>query len=149
MTEKREIKGVDLEGLRRYFATRQEVAFAFLYGSHAKGTATKRSDVDIAVYFHPRRRHPVEFEEEVFYPAENEMWGDLERILNKEVELLVLNRVPATVAVSAIKGMPLIIKDWNLYLDFFEIATDVAEDFAEFIISDYEERAGLGQRNQT
>ncbi len=109
MTEKMEIQGVDFEGLRSYFASRQDVAFAFLYGSHAKGTATKRSDVDLAVYFHPRKRHPVEFEEEVFYPSENEIWGDLERIANKEVELLVLNRVPATVAVSAIKGIPLII----------------------------------------
>ena len=149
MVEKMEIQNVDFEGLRRYFATRQEVAFAFLYGSHAKGTATKRSDVDIAVYFHPRRRHPVEFEEEVFYPAENEIWGDLERIVNKEVELLVLNRVPATVAVNAIKGRSLIIKDWNLYLDFLEIATDVVEDFAEFMITDYIERAALGQRDQT
>src|SRR4030042_2563529 len=149
MTEKMEIQDVDVEGLRRYFGARKEVAFAFLYGSHAKGTATKRSDVDLAVYFHPRRRHPVELEEEVFYPSENEIWGDLERIVNKEVELLVLNRVPATVAVSAIKGIPLIIKDWNLYLDFLEMATDVAEDFAEFVINEYKERAGLGQGDHT
>jgi predicted nucleotidyltransferase len=149
MSEKMEDQGVDFERLRGYFATRHEVPFAFLYGSHARGTATKRSDADIAVYFHPRRRHPVEFEEEVFYPAENEIWGDLDRLLGKEVELLVLNRAPAMVAVSAIKGIPLIIRDWNLYLDFFEIATDVAEDFAEFVINDYKERAGLGQRNDT
>ena len=106
MAEKMEIQGVDFEGLRRYFAARQEVAFAFLYGSQAKGTATKRSDVDIAVYFYPRRRHPIELEEEVFYESEGEIWGDLERILKKEVELLVLNRVPATVAASALKGVP-------------------------------------------
>jgi predicted nucleotidyltransferase len=138
-----------LKRLRGYFATRHEVAFAFLYGSHTKGTATKPSDADSAVYVYPQRRHPVEFEEEVFYPAENEIWGDLDRLLGKEVELLVLNRAPAMVAVSAIKGIPLIIRDWNLYLDFFEIATDVAEDFAEFVINDYKERAGLGQRNDT
>lgn len=149
MAEKKKIQGIDLKGLRNYFATRQEVAFAFLYGSHAKGTATRRSDVDIALYFDPKTRHPVEIEEEIFYPAENEIWGDLGRILSKEVELLVLNRVPATVAVSAIKGVPLVIKDWNLYLDFLEIATDIAEDFAEFIISEYKERTGLGQRDQT
>ena len=146
MAGKMEIRESDLDGLRRYFTTRQEVAFAFLYGSHARGTATKQSDVDIAAYFYPRERHPLEFEEEVFYPAENEIWGDLERILNREVELLVLNRVPATVAVSAIKGIPLVIKDKNLYLDFMEIATDVAEDFTEFIINEYKERAGLGKR---
>lgn len=146
--EKMRIQGNDLKGLKEYLATRQEVAFAFLYGSQAKGTATKQSDVDVAVYFYPRRRHPVELEEEVFYPAESEIWGDLGRILGKEVELLVLNRVPATIAVSAIKGVPLLIRDWNLYLDFLEIATDIAEDFAEFIMSEYKERAVIGKGDQ-
>jgi predicted nucleotidyltransferase len=59
MADKIEIQGIDLEELRKYFAARQEVAFAFLYGSQAKGNATKRSDVDIAVYFYPPKRHPV------------------------------------------------------------------------------------------
>ena len=145
MAEKTEVQSIDLEGLRRYFEARGDVAFAFLYGSYAKGSATKRSDADIAVYFYPRRRHPIELEEEVFYESEGEIWGDLERILKKEVELLVLNRVPATVAVSAIKGVRLIIRDWDLYLDFLEMATDVAEDFTEFIINEYREREGLGK----
>jgi predicted nucleotidyltransferase len=145
MAGKTEVQSIDLEGLRRYFESRGDVAFAFLYGSYAKGGATKRSDVDMAVYFYPRRRHPVELEDEVFYESESEIWGDLERILKKEVELLVLNRVPATVAVSAIKGVRLIIRDWDLYLDFLEMATDVAEDFTEFIISEYKERAGIGK----
>ena len=148
MADKIEIQDIDPEELRKYFATRQEVAFAFLYGSQAKGNATKLSDVDIAVYFYPPKRHPVEFEEEVFYPTENEIWGDLERILKKEVELLVLNRVPATIAASAIRGMPLLIKNWNLYLDYLEIATDVAEDFTEFIINTYKERTEIGKREQ-
>jgi predicted nucleotidyltransferase len=148
MAEKMRIQSADLQRLRSFFSTRQEVAFAFLYGSQAKGTATKRSDVDVAVYFYPRERHPVEFEEEVFYPAEGEIWGALEQILNREVELLVLNRVPATVAVSAIKGIPLIIKDWDLYLDFLEVITDVAEDFSEFIINEYTRRPGVGKREQ-
>ena len=147
--ERMRIQGIDLEGLKGYLATRQEVAFSFLYGSHAKGTATERSDLDIAVYFYPRARHPVEIEEEVFYQVEGAIWGDLERLLGKEVELLVLNRVPATVAVSAIKGVPLLIRDWNLYLDFFENVTDIAEEFAEFIISQYKERTGIGKGDQT
>jgi uncharacterized protein len=146
--DKMRIQDIDLERVKEYLAARQEVAFAFLYGSQAKGTATRRSDVDIAVYFFPRERHPVEIEGEFFYPAEGEIWGDLERLLGKEVELLVLNRVPATVAASAIKGVPLLIRDWNLYLDFLEVATDVAEDFAEFIINDYRERAGIGKGDQ-
>ncbi len=99
---------VSIEKLKEYFENRKEVAFAFLYGSQAKGTATKRSDVDIGVYFFPETRHPVEFEVIVFYPSEGEIWADLEQVLNMEVELLVLNRVPADVAASAIKGIPLL-----------------------------------------
>lgn len=129
-----------IKNLKEYFSNRKEVAFAFLYGSQAKGTATKLSDVDIAVYFYPSQRHPVEFEEEVYYDGENEIWGDMERLLKKEVELLVLNRVPSTVASSAIRGIPLAINDYGLYLDFMLVVTDVAEDFMDFVIRNYMER---------
>jgi hypothetical protein len=135
-----------IEKLKEYFSQREDIAFAFLYGSQAKGSANKLSDVDIAVYFYPLERHPIEFEKEVFYDGENEIWGDLQRLLKKEVELLVLNRVSASVAASAIRGVPLSIKDWGLYLDFMEVITDVAEDFTELIISDYKERTKFEER---
>jgi hypothetical protein len=57
----------------------------------------------------------------------------LEKILKHEVELLVLNRAYPVVAASAIKGIPLAINDWGLYLDFMEIVTDEAEDFMNFM----------------
>jgi predicted nucleotidyltransferase len=135
-----------IEKLKEYFSQRKDIAFAFLYGSHAKGSANKLSDVDIAVYFYPLERHPIEFEKEVFYDAENEIWGDLQRILKEEVELLVLNRVSASVAASAIRGIPLSTKDWGLYLDFMEVITDVAQDFTELVISDYKERTKFERR---
>ena len=137
-----------IDRLKEYFSGRKEVAFAFLYGSQAKGYATNRSDVDIAVYFYPEKRHPIECEEEVFYPTEDEIWGDLERILQKEVELLVLNRVSASVAASAIRGTRIVINDWDLYIDFMEVITDIAEDYAEFIVNDYQERIGLEKGDQ-
>ena len=136
-----------IDRLKEYFSDRKEVAFAFLYGSQAKGYATNLSDVDIAVYFYPEKRHPIECEEEVFYPTEHEIWGDLERILKKEVELLVLNRVSASVAASAIRGTPIVINDWDMYFDFMEVITDIAEDFAEFVVNNYQERIGLEKRD--
>ena len=54
-----------------YFEERSDIAFAFLFGSHANETATNRSDVDIAVYFYPVIRHPVEFETDGTYEGEN------------------------------------------------------------------------------
>ena len=136
---------IDKDQLKRYFENRADVAFAFLYGSQAHGYATKLSDVDIAVYFYPQERRPIEYESENDYDAEDEIWGDLERLLKKEVELLVLNRAAAIVAASAIRGMPLAINDWGLYLDFMLVITDVAVDFAELIINDYKERQALEQ----
>ena len=135
------------EALKEYFKTRKDVAFAFLFGSQARGTATKLSDIDIAVYFYPEKRHPIEYEEEVFYKGEDDIWTDLERILKKEVELLVLNRVSATVSASAIRGMPLAINDWGLYLDFMGIVLSVGEDFMDFIINDYKQRETLEKRS--
>jgi len=64
-----------IEKLKEYFKGRDDIAFAFLYGSQAKGNATRLSDVDIAVYFYPQQRHPIEFEEEIYYDGENNIWG--------------------------------------------------------------------------
>lgn len=136
----------DMKTLKTYFENGKEIAFAFLFGSQAKGRATGLSDVDIGVYFYPEKKHPIEYEEEVFYAGEDEIWADLERIVGKEVELIVLNRVPATVAASAIRGIPLLIDDWGLYLDFMQVVTREAEDFMDFVIKDYDERAALEKR---
>ena len=138
---------MDIKPIKNYFENRKDVAFAFLFGSQAQGRATKLSDVDIAVYFYPQQRHPLEYEEEVFYQGENEIWSDLETILRREVELLVLNRVAASVAASAIRGIPLVINDWGLYLDFMLIITDEADDFMDYIINDYKERALIEKRS--
>ena len=132
--------GLDIERLKIYFSGRKDIAFAFLFGSQARGNATKLSDVDIAVYFYPERKHPIEYEEAVNYENEDAIWADMERLLKKEVELLVLNRVPATIAASALRGIPLAINDWGLYLDFMEVVTGEAEDFMDFMIRDYMEK---------
>jgi predicted nucleotidyltransferase len=130
----------DIKALKTYFENRRDIAFAFLFGSHARGTATKISDVDIAVYFYPEKRHPIEYEEEVFYPTEDEIWSNVERILKREIELIVLNRVSSSVAASAIRGIHLAINDWGLYLDFMEVVTREAEDFREMLFTDFLER---------
>lgn len=54
-----------------------------------------------------------------------------------------MNRAAATVAASAIRGIPLAINDWGLYLDFMLVITNVAADFTELIINDYKERTGI------
>ena len=133
----------EIKALKNYFEKRKDVAFAFFFGSQAKGKATKLSDVDIAVYFFPKKRRPIEYEEEIFYDGEDNIWSTIQRLLKKEVELLVLNRVSSTVAASAIRGIPLAINDWGLYLDFMEVVTEEASDFMDFVITDYNQRVKI------
>ena len=137
------LSAIDKDNLKHYFENRKDVTFALLYGSQAHSYAIKLSDVDIAVYFYLQNRHLIEYESENEYETEDKIWSDLERFLKKEVELLVLNRAAEIVAASAIKGMPLAINNWVLYLDFMLVITNVAIDFSELIINDYKERQAL------
>lgn len=129
-----------VEKLKRYFDKKENVAFAFLFGSQASSQAISLSDIDIAIYFYPKKRKPVEFEESIYYKKENEIWTELERLFKKEVDLVVLNRAPATVSASAIRGIPVVIKDWGLYLHFMEVVTSEAVDFRNILIRDFSER---------
>lgn len=72
-----------------------------------------------------------------------QIWSDMEKMTKKEVQPLVLNRVPSTVAASAIRGIPLAINDWGLYLGFLDVVTEESEDFINFVINDYMERNNL------
>ena len=106
---------------------------AFLFGSYAKGRATLESDLDVAVYFYTKTNR-LEWEEQTHYPDENTIWSEIEKLTERESDLLVLNRASATVAASAIQeGIPLVVKDSSLYWRFFLAISSEAQDFREFI----------------
>jgi predicted nucleotidyltransferase len=136
----------DIKTLKDYFAKHRDVAFAFLFGSQASGKASSLSDIDIAVYLYPENRHPVEYEEEIYYDVEDQIWVDIENLIKKDIEMVVLNRVPSTIAASAIKGIPLAINDWGLYLDFMEVVTSEAEDFMTSYINEWQKRGSIEKR---
>ena len=119
--------------LKDYFSTQDDVEMAFLFGSTAKGTETINSDVDIAVYFKPKSGK-TECESESFYEQENETWNDVEKIVKRKVDFVVLNRAPAILASSIIKnGEAVFIKNRFRYLDFMLKISSLAIDFREFI----------------
>lgn len=104
---------------------------AFVFGSRAKKRLTKTSDWDIAIYFKPLTS-TIEWENNRDYPNEDKIWGELIEILGTDnVDLIVLNRAPAGVADSALKGMPIIIKDRRIYLEFMLTVTREAEDYRQ------------------
>jgi len=137
-----------IEKLKDYFKTREEVAFAFLFGSTIRNQTHKNSDIDIGVYFYPAgdkiEGDKIEIEEDVRYEFEEEIWSDIEKILKKEVDLVVLNRAPSTICLSAIRGIPVIIKDWETYLKFMEIVVSEGIDYQEMVISEFERKIENG-----
>lgn len=108
--------------LRSFFASRNEVRLAFLFGSAAGGRSGRMSDVDVAVYL-----------DEEDDKVEDSLQSELERLLRKEVDLVVMNRAPATLCWSAIrKGVAVKIRDRKFFLDFMLNVSTEAQDFIEF-----------------
>lgn len=122
-----------IKKLQEYFKKRDDALMAFLFGSRAKKESSKISDWDIACYFKPIS-NILEIESQRGYPMEDRVWNDLTVILKTDdVDLLVLNRAPASVAASAIQGLPLAIKDFKFYLEFMLRITQEAEDYRQTV----------------
>lgn len=114
-----------IEKLKAYFAGREDVAMAFLFGSRAKNAARGASDWDIGVYFVQESEN-----------AEHEVWSAVERVTGAETDLVVLNRAPAHLAWSIVRGPTLAINDRALYLRLLSVFGDEAQDYYE-TASDY------------
>jgi len=112
-----------LENSREYFQKKENVVLAFIFGSSAKGIAGEDSDLDIGVYLKDKKE-------------EDEIWREISKIAGKEVDLVVLNDAPASLISNVLKtGIPLVVKDRNLFLDIYLTKTLEAEDFSEFVES--------------
>lgn len=119
--------------LREYFAKRDDVVMAFLFGSQATPQPRVVSDWDIAIYLTPINSE-VEWEEKREYPQEDHIWRDCTKILNTDnIDLLILNRAPASIAETALRGTILVVKNWSLWLKFMRIITTEAEDYRRFV----------------
>ena len=121
--------------LKTYCERESEILFGFLFGSLAAELTSQESDIDIAIYLKKEGSK-----------LENKIQADLESILKKEVDLIILNRCPATIAWTALrKGIPLTIEDRGLYLDFMLEVSSEAEDFIDFNLDTYRRKNALGK----
>ncbi len=64
-----------------------ELVAAYLFGSQARGTAQRRSDVDVGIWL---RHRPTRFADTPFALA-----GELEAAIGKPVDLVVMNTAPS------------------------------------------------------
>ena len=84
--------------LETYFAAREGVLLAYLYGSHARGTAGPLSDVDVAFLLEGKPSTRERFD------ARLEVTGALMDILRRDdVDVLVLNEAPPALAFRVIR----------------------------------------------
>ncbi len=120
--------------LKDYFLKRDDVEIAFLFGSYAKDRMHEESDVDIAVYIvSPSNGLWAEYDEE--FPSEHEIWGDIERIIGKETDMIVLNKAFPTVADAALRGVPILVKRRNVFVNLVVRITSEAIDMREWVLS--------------
>jgi len=135
-----------LDILRNYFKERKDIAFAFLFGSSIRGKIRKEGDIDIGVYFWPEK--DIEWEAfEKTYPREARIGLDLERLLKMEVDLIILNKARANLADEIVrKGIPIVIKDYGLFMDFLCIVSDEAEYIRDWLLSYYKEKMLVSRR---
>ena len=112
---------------------------SFVFGSFIKGREHEGSDVDIAIYLKPERNQ-LEIEEPVYYKSEDEIWGNLEHILKKEVDLIILNRSPVNISDIVVReGFPIVIKDRRTFLRYMVAVSDLAVEYRNFV-EDYWKR---------
>lgn len=106
------------------------LTFAVLFGSAASGRLRPDSDVDVAVYGESAGRLEIEQEREI--DRETEIQIALERAIQRNVELLILNRSPATVCAAALtSGRVVLMRDESFYSRYFLAVTSVAIDFLQ------------------
>ena len=84
-----------LKKIEEFFTKEGNVIAAYLFGSHAVGTSREDSDVDIAVLFEQMPDNALD------YRIEKSM--ELERILKKEVDLIIMNNSPLILQFQVIK----------------------------------------------
>lgn len=121
-----------LNQLQQLFAQHPDVAFAMLFGSAASGRQVAESDVDIAVYFVPDSGIDLE-RPDARFASEAKLWAASEEICGREVDFVVLNRAPATVAAAALlTGHRLALNHPGLYRAYFNAVTSLAEEERAF-----------------
>lgn len=106
------------------------IVFAVLFGSAVQERLREDSDLDVAVYLDSGGALEIEIERE----SDDELRVQLavERQTERNVDLLVLNRAPATVCSAAVlTGKTILVRDPSLYSRYVLAVSSVAIDFLQ------------------
>ena len=104
-----------MEAIKKYLYKRNEVIFAYLYGSYADNSNNKFSDIDIAVYIDDKLK-PVSS----YLGYRSELITELQSITSKDIDLIILNEVPDKIAYNALnEGSLMFTKSDNISNRFY------------------------------
>lgn len=76
-----------------YLANRNDVLFAYLFGSHAKGSATDRSDIDIAVFMDEDKGAKIDKLQFIQEISEALNTDSLDLVILNSAPIALINRV--------------------------------------------------------
>lgn len=83
-----EIEKITLQ-LEDFFKARKNIIAVYLYGSYAKGKATKQSDIDLAILF------KLQFNQQFITGQEINLSAEIQKIIKEiEIEVKILNSAP-------------------------------------------------------
>ncbi|MEA3522353.1 MAG: nucleotidyltransferase domain-containing protein [Campylobacterota bacterium] len=88
-------------------STNENILFAYLFGSYATNQQTKDSDVDIAIYL---STYSLDLELQINY--------ELSKLLNKDLDIVILNRVKNIFLLENILKDGVLLKDSEERVDF-------------------------------
>ncbi len=113
------------EKLTKYFNEHEEILFAILFGSIAKGKSNKMSDIDIAVMVEPNFNKPFPFG----YQAE--LTTDLIGVLGRnDVDVIILNEAPIVLKHEVLRyGKFIFVKDEHARIKFQVDTINQYEDY--------------------
>ena len=110
--------------------SRYSVNIIFLYGSWSGGYPHKESDIDLAILFSDKVST-----EECIFSLITDISYELEKILNKEVSIISICRdfrKPMLYYNAIVSGIPVFIKDKEMFIDLKIEAISQMEDFSLF-----------------
>jgi len=87
-----------MEAVKKYLYDREEIIFAYLYGSLARGNENKLSDIDIALYI-DTDNIPASGS----FGYRSEIISELQSLIKREVDLIILNDVSLYLAFNVLK----------------------------------------------
>lgn len=112
-----------------FFASRQEVLFAYLFGSVAAEKATSLSDIDIAVCLDPAFQEPS-----IGYGYQSELITELSAMLETRTDVVILNKATLALKFQVInKGVLIYNRDDYARRDFHEKTVRDYLDFKPFL----------------